>query len=280
MASQTQAQFEQGADRTSGIYAIYLGDRVVYVGQSGDMLKRWKSHVYCLRRGTHRNSHLQRIADKHGIDSLSFRIVERVSIDVTAREIYWIDFLSPECNMILPEDGVILGHTEQTRQKISATLRRKWEDDGFRGAMSKRRVEVWSDPDFRKRMSDAHKGKKRTDEQCRNISRALMGHKISDETRAKISQAHKGKRLSDDAREKLGEASRRAWSDPEYKHAMSVKRRRYERPSKEQLLADLIEHGGYCALCRVYGVSKNGLRQWCIDYDLPYKAADLEGMGA
>jgi hypothetical protein len=44
--------------------------------------------------------------------------------------------------------------------------------------------------------------------------------------------------------------------------------------------ADLIEHGGYCSLCRVYGVSKNGLRQWCIDYDLPYKAADLEGMGA
>lgn len=117
-----------------------------------------------------------------------------------------------------------------------------------------------------------------TDERKRKISASLMGHRISDETRAKISQAHKGKKLSEDARKRLKEGSRRAWSNPEYRHAMSVKRRRYERPSRERLFADLIEHGGYCALCRVYGVSKNGLRQWCIDYDLPYKAADLEGM--
>lgn len=278
MAAQTQAQFEQGADGVSGIYAICQGGRIVYVGQSSDMLKRWKSHVYCLRRGTHRNSHLQRIADKHGIGSLSFCVIERVSTDVTAREIYWIEHLSPECNMVLPEDGAVFGHTEQTKQKIGAASRRRWADEEFKRAMSKRHAEVWEDPDFRKRMSDAHKGQKRTEEQRQDISRALVGHKLSDETRKRISQAHKGKKLSESTRTKLAEASRRAWSDPDDRRARSIKNRRYERPERDKLLADLIEHGGYCSLCKVYGIGKNTLKLWCVDYGLPYKAADLKGM--
>jgi group I intron endonuclease len=71
-----------------------------YVGSSVDIQKRWDNHKYCLRRGIHVNCHLQNSWIKHGENSFSFRVIEKVihSDDLLKREQYWFDTLDPMSN--------------------------------------------------------------------------------------------------------------------------------------------------------------------------------------
>jgi group I intron endonuclease len=63
----------------SGIYIIKNTiDERVYVGSAVDLKKRKWSHLGQLKRKNHHCAHLQNFANKHGIDTLYFEVLEYV----------------------------------------------------------------------------------------------------------------------------------------------------------------------------------------------------------
>jgi len=78
---------------TSGIYQIRCKrNGKVYVGSTVNLSQRWTRHVYSLRRGNHKNIHLQQAWNKYGKDSFEFSILELVpAAQLLVSEQKWID---------------------------------------------------------------------------------------------------------------------------------------------------------------------------------------------
>lgn len=77
-----------------GIYCIKnLTNGKRYIGQSGDILKRWKSHIRDLKNNSHNNRLLQLDFCEYGIEGFSFSILEEMEdrIKLNEREQYWIN---------------------------------------------------------------------------------------------------------------------------------------------------------------------------------------------
>lgn len=88
-------------EKICGIYKITNSvNGKVYVGQSVNVLKRWKDHIKSLISHTHINRHLQSAFDKYGPQSFSFSVIERCDkTQLDEREQYWIRALdSFGCN--------------------------------------------------------------------------------------------------------------------------------------------------------------------------------------
>src|SRR5690606_11239871 len=66
-----------------------------YVGQSVDVLNRYRAHLNMLRKNIHYNHFLQNSFNKHGEDAFSFELLEHVReyFNLTVRETYWINYL-------------------------------------------------------------------------------------------------------------------------------------------------------------------------------------------
>lgn len=81
-----------------GIYEIYNavnGKR--YVGQSIKLKQRLQRHLNELRRGTHKNKHLQSSWNKYGEEKFCFEPIEYCDIsDLDSREDYYIGLFN--CN--------------------------------------------------------------------------------------------------------------------------------------------------------------------------------------
>jgi len=61
----------------SGVYAIKSQDGRIYVGQSTDMIKRLSEHLGLLIRGSHNNRSLQNTFIKHGLNGITWTILEQ-----------------------------------------------------------------------------------------------------------------------------------------------------------------------------------------------------------
>lgn len=60
-----------------GIYSITnLTNDKIYIGQSVNILARWKNHLTELYGGYHHNDHLQKSFDKYGEDNFDFKIIK------------------------------------------------------------------------------------------------------------------------------------------------------------------------------------------------------------
>lgn len=89
-----------------GIYkVIYLPEnKVVYVGQSVDIKKRFRQHKYYYNNPKELgyNSHFYRTLRKYGIDNFQFELIEECSVEeLNDKEIYWIayfDTFNNRCN--------------------------------------------------------------------------------------------------------------------------------------------------------------------------------------
>ena len=100
---------------TAGIYRIFnISSNKSYVGSSINIERRWKGHIASLKRGAHRNRHLQRSFDMHGIDSFSFSILEVAKRDIILeREKYWMekyDVNNPDCGYNIYENPLKPGY--------------------------------------------------------------------------------------------------------------------------------------------------------------------------
>jgi group I intron endonuclease len=79
--------------RSSGVYQILCKPTgKIYIGSAVNFPARWSHHRNSLRRGVHRNIHLQNAWDKYGEESFEFSVLEFVErIDLLRAEQAWID---------------------------------------------------------------------------------------------------------------------------------------------------------------------------------------------
>lgn len=130
----------------SGVYCITNSvDSEKYVGSSKDINLRWSKHRSDLKRGTHKNKHLQSAYDLHGLSVLSVEVLELVD-DLSmliGREQYYFDTLKPAYNMFPRSDGAL----------------------GYRHSL-----------ETRNQRSISRKGMKFSPEHIANMSRVRMGH--------------------------------------------------------------------------------------------------------
>lgn len=68
-----------------GIYKLCYKDKFYY-GSSTDVGRRFRTHKYKLKKGTHDNKQLQAIVNKHGIEAISFEVLAQTATIEVARE--------------------------------------------------------------------------------------------------------------------------------------------------------------------------------------------------
>lgn len=103
----------------SGIYSISQNNKILYIGQSCDIRKRWIHHRHKLEKNTHSNIYLQRLYNKN--NNFVFKVLEDkiARKDLTLREIYNIKKLKPLCNLVVPNATDSWVFTKERNKKIS-----------------------------------------------------------------------------------------------------------------------------------------------------------------
>lgn len=64
-----------------------------YIGQSGNILKRWQEHIHCLSSNIHESEDMQKDFNEQGIENFSFEIVAKVNCfpkELNELETYYI----------------------------------------------------------------------------------------------------------------------------------------------------------------------------------------------
>lgn len=109
-----------------GIYKIISlsNSEKVYIGSSVNVLRRITMHKTHLIHNRHRNSKLQRHANKYGIDDLVFTIIEQFDFiskeHLLEREQFYLDTLNPWFNISLTASSVLgIKHPIESRERHS-----------------------------------------------------------------------------------------------------------------------------------------------------------------
>lgn len=181
-------------NKICGIYKIESPTGKIYIGQSKDILRRWRHYrsLGCKMQPYLYNSFL-----KHGTINHKFDILHELPFDVSQKvlndyELFYINQYKMISIMLNLKGGLVLGsHSIESREKMS---------------ISRKGVKQSKEAILKKIASTT--GKKRTEDACKNISKSLTGRKLSKETKIKISAAHKGKCLSEKTRKLLSESRR------------------------------------------------------------------------
>lgn len=222
-----------------GIYQITnLRSGKMYVGQSIDIEKRFKDHIYELEHNIHSNRYLQSSWNKYGKSNFVFSMLEKVQEEdnLTSRERYWVDYyggyesdvlynlrepgptgrLSREALDRLSESQKKLRENPEYSAKLAKSLKKSWTPE---------RRKNWSDyklgtplsPNHKKKLQEAalkRVGEKRSEEVKSKISEKLKGHPVSEETREKLRQAAKKQKhrsLTEDEKKHLSEKAKENW---------------------------------------------------------------------
>lgn len=86
-------EFKISEKKKSGVYIIsnYI-NKMVYIGSTSNLYKRYKYHKQDLKRNTHRNNNLQLFYNEHGSDTLFFELLEYCDCSILLeREQYYLD---------------------------------------------------------------------------------------------------------------------------------------------------------------------------------------------
>lgn len=226
----------------SGIYKIInTVNGQLYVGSAVSLRRRRHQHFTSLRRGRHKNPHLQAAFNKYGESAFVFTVIEIVENkeDLIAREQFFIDDLNPEYN-IHRIAGSSLGvkHTAETRARRGVITKLAWESESHRKRMSeaaKRRAARGIGKGTSAKLSASSKKMWETrdrtvpDDVRAKISETLKGHEppnkgkpMSEEQRTKL----KGRKVSEEARRKMSESAKKRTASPETKAKMSESQRK------------------------------------------------------
>lgn len=125
--------------RYSGIYQIKnTVNNKIYIGSTSNLYQRLRYHHYnSLKRGTHKNIHLQSAWNKYGEQSFEFSVVElteNVQTILLEREKYYLNLTKSFINdfgynkNMFPNSSLGLKRTEETKRKIglSSLGRKPW----------------------------------------------------------------------------------------------------------------------------------------------------------
>ena len=205
-----------------GVYKItHVKSGKVYVGSTYSLWERLHNgHRVRLRKGTHKNQHLQNAWVKYGETAFAFEVIERheewvgmdrkeMNVLLVGREQFWINELKAAERghgyNISPTAASPLGvkHTDETKAKLSAIVRKRLEDnpeyaDKMKQGARERFKAMMADPEF------AEAQAKRASDRMKKL------HAEDDEFRA--GSAERGRKAMADLQ-----------SDPEFRKAHLVR---------------------------------------------------------
>ena len=196
-----------------GVYALVFPNSKVYIGSSVKSCEiRHRSHLRRLRKGIHRNKHMQRLFNKYG--EPEFRILQICGdpkgmkikeIIIRIREQAWIKDQGVDainCGPAYPNAMYGMHHSVGTIKKLSEAWRNRVVSEETRKKMSMLHTGMHCSEETRRKMSESKKGKKRSDETRKKMSEAQkgnthwLGKHHSKKARKAISEALKGNTYS------------------------------------------------------------------------------------
>lgn len=227
---------------------VASGRRYIGLTKMG-MMKRWNRHVYSANRGLGKGfSHFANAIRKYGKNAFSHEVLEVCDSleSANAAEERWIkhfDTRDPDKGFNLLPGGSHAPHPTanpwdrpEYREKASAASKKKWEDPGFRAAVTAGVTEAWRNPVHRERMSESSREVNSRPEVKAAIVASLKEREFSDATRAKISANRSGRSLlpevrakiskssksgTEEAREMASRSSKKRWEDPVFRAKMA-----------------------------------------------------------
>lgn len=181
-------------EKICGIYKITSPTQKVYVGQSVEIIQRFRNYksLNCCKMQTRLyNSFL-----KYGVENHIFEILEECLFeDLNCKERYWQEFYNvlgeKGLNCILQECGVL-------KRTISDETKRKI------GEKSKGRI---PSKESNEKRSKSLTGKKRSEDFCNKMSLLNTGRKHSDETKEKFRLNNLGKKHSNETKKKVSDSN-------------------------------------------------------------------------
>lgn len=213
-------------DKISGIYAItntINGKR--YVGSTINYHKRIAEHFLSLRKGTHRNGHLQSAFRKYGESCFLPSLLECVPIEFLLNEEQkHLDENKDGYNIAKYADATARGakRSQEMKDKMRAIRLGKTATSETRKKIADAGIGRQKSQKTRDKLSPALKGIPRTAEWRAKLSAAGMGHAVSQEVRDKLSTANKGKVMSQEMRLKLSIANKGRVKSPEERAKLSA----------------------------------------------------------
>lgn len=186
----------------SGIYKITnLVNGKVYIGQSKDVLRRFKEHFNIKSKVS--NTYLHYSMKHYGIENFVFEVIMK-TYDLDYWEkffIYWYQSFDSEYGYNLTEGGQKgtrrkddFVYTDEIRQKMSIAKKKNWQDENFRKNVLQAQNDGKSTQQARKNRSEATKNmwlNGKFSEQPAKISKWSKGRKASDETKEKMKEVSK-----------------------------------------------------------------------------------------
>lgn len=170
---------------------------------------RWKNG-----KGYADNPRFSNAIKKYGWDSFDHEIIasglckeeaEKIEADLIA----FYDSANREHGYNIALGGNANAPTDETKKKISESLR-----------------DAWVDSETRKRMTEHMRGVKRSAESRENISKAQKKRFQDSEQRRLVSERQKGKKRSEEARRKTSESLLRYYADAENRRKLQETRAR------------------------------------------------------
>jgi group I intron endonuclease len=161
---------------------------------------------------------LNKAIKKYGKDNFECNLImwAHSRNELNNLEIKYIAYYKPEYNIAIGGYGGTYQRTKKTRQKQSEASR--GEKNHFYGEhhLEETRKKISESlkgkicsEETRKKMSDFHKGRKLSEETKRKISEANKGKKLSKEHKQKISKSMKGRIVTEETKRRMSEAKKR-----------------------------------------------------------------------
>lgn len=169
----------------TGIYCIEdIAHHRKYIGQSVDILDRWRRHISELNLGYHHNDYLQKSWNKYGYDNFMFTILEECSeTQLNDKERFYIEkynTLDRNYGYNLKDGGQDHNrYADETKERIREAVKASYDDPNRRLIQRENALKQWSDPEIKKKILGENNG--------------MYGRHHTEESKRKMGQKKKGR---------------------------------------------------------------------------------------
>lgn len=244
-----------------GIYKITNKvNNKVYIGQSVNIEQRWKDHRTRAFQVDEEyiNNHLYRSIRKYGLINFTFEILEECDKEeLDSKEIKWIDYFD-STNSQKGYNKTKGGSSAVTISKLTDEQVLEIYNLLLNSTLTQNEIAIKY-----------------------NVSVGLISGINHGTNRAQVGYTYPLRKIKEFNKQKTNHLCPICGgfkSDTKSKMCISCnakKRQKVERPNREEL-KNLIRNTSFVQIGKIYNVSDNAIRKWCISYNLPSKSREIK----